>query len=166
MSVDLQALTAQLCAIRSAQFPNVHLRMDGNGVTALTGSGGGTVNCQFGAHAWEQFTLEQQSDGTVTIASSAFPNVHLRMDGNGVTATTGSGGGTVNCQFGAYAWERFTLQQQSDGTVAIASAAFANVHLRMDGNGVTAFTGSGGGTVNCQFGVGAWERFVIEPLTP
>jgi phospholipase C len=32
----------------------------------------------------------------------------------------------------------------------------------MDGTGVTAMAGDGGGTVNCQFGVGAWERFRLE----
>jgi hypothetical protein len=67
------------------------------------------VNCQYGASASETFTLEWQPDGTVAIASVQFPGVYLRMDGTGVTAPTASGGGTVNCQYGASAWETFRL---------------------------------------------------------
>jgi len=95
--------------IASAQFPNVFLRMDGQGVTQTTGPGSGTVNCQFGAFSWEQFDLVPQGNGKVSIRSVQFPNVYLRMDGQGVTQTTGPGGGTVNCQFGAFGWEQFYL---------------------------------------------------------
>lgn len=31
----------------------------------------------------------------------------------------------------------------------------------MDGSGVTSLTGPGGGTVNCQYGAGAYEKFVL-----
>ena len=51
-----QAGTPVVCAAwqdKSVQF----LGMDGNGVTAPTGPGGGVVNCQFGANAWERFKL-------------------------------------------------------------------------------------------------------------
>ncbi len=44
-----------------------------------------------------------------TIGSVVFPNVYLRMDGQGVTQLTASGGGTVNCQFGADSFERFYI---------------------------------------------------------
>ncbi len=37
------------------------------------------------------------------------------------------------------------------------------VYLRMDGNGVTQWIPSGGGTVNCQFGVGSHEKFRLIP---
>jgi hypothetical protein len=90
--------------------------MDGSGVTSPTGPGGGTVNCQFTAMAWEKFQLvlnqdgSGRNDGTFSIRSTAFPNVFLRMDGSGVTQPTGPGGGTVNCQFTAMAWESFRLQ--------------------------------------------------------
>ena len=33
--------------IRSAAYPNAHLRIDGSKVTAFNGAGSGTVNCQF-----------------------------------------------------------------------------------------------------------------------
>src|SRR5437868_4236332 len=126
-------------AIQCVQFSNVHLRMDGTGVTAFQPSGGGFVNCQFGIGPWETVRLEQQPDGTVAIASVQFPNVYLRVDGAGVTAHTGSGGVIVNCQFGIGPNEKFLFQPQPDGTVAFASAQFPNVYLRMDGTGVTAF---------------------------
>jgi hypothetical protein len=111
---ELGGLAGQPAAIRSVQFPNVHLRMDGGGVTAPVGPGGGTVNCQFGVGPWEKFTLEPHGDSTVAIASVQFPNVHLRMDGRGVTAPVGPGGGTVNCQFGVGPWESSRLTQSEN----------------------------------------------------
>ena len=162
IDAEMWAIEGVPAAIGSAHFANVNLRMDGRGVTAPSGNGGGTVNCQIGVGAWEKFVLEPQSDGTLAIASVQFPNVHLRMDGSGVTAASGTGGGTVNCQFGVGAWEKFILEPQSDGTLAIASNQFPNVHLRMDGTGVTTASGPGGGTVNCQVGVGAWEKFTLH----
>jgi len=47
--------------------------------------------------------------------------------------------------------------------LAIGSAVFPNVHVRMDATGIVAFSGAGDGTVNCQFGVGPWEKFRLEP---
>jgi len=145
--------------ISSVQFPGVCLRMDGTGVTAFTVSGGGTVNCQYGASAWDTFRIQWVAGG-INIESVQFPNVFLRMDGTGVTASASSGG-TVNCQFGAAGWEKFTLEWQPDGTVAIASVQFPGVYLGMDGTGVTAPAASGGGRVNCRFGVGASTTFRI-----
>jgi len=152
-----------IAAIRSAQFPNAYLRMDGTGVTGFVGPGAGTVNCQFGAGSWEKFLFVPQSDGSVAIGSLQFPGVFLRMDGTGVTGFTGPGGGQINCQFGAGAWEKFKLVPQGDGTVAIESVQFPNVFLRMDASNVTQFSGPGSGIVNCQFGAGAWEKFRLLP---
>ncbi|MGE5673821.1 MAG: fascin domain-containing protein [Mycobacterium leprae] len=154
----------RLVTFESAAFPNVFLRLDGTGVTARTGPGAGQVNCQFGAKEWEVFRIVRQPNDVITIESLAFPGVYLRMDGTVVTAPVGPGGGTVNCQFGAYEWEQFRLEPKGEGFFAIASVAFPGVYLRMDGNGVTAPTGPGGGTVNCQFGAGAWERFRVATV--
>jgi len=152
--------------IRSTAFANVHLRMDGSGVTASTGTGGGAVNCQFGSPgAYEKFKARKQADGTYSFESAAFPNVYLRMDGSGVTAQTVSGGGTVNCQFNANggAYERFKLNAQADGSFSFESAAFPNVYLRMDATGLTAPAGAGGGLVNAQFNAngGVHEKFFV-----
>ena len=144
--------------ISSVQFPGAYLRMDGTGVTADLNSGGGAVNCQYGASALETFQIQWVAGG-INLASVSFPGLYLRMDGTGVTARLKFGGGTVNCKYGASAWETFTLEWQPDGTVAIASVQFPGVYLRMDGTGVTAPTASGGGTVNCRYGAGAWETF-------
>jgi hypothetical protein len=156
-------------SFQSVAFPNVFLRMDGTGVTKMTGPGGGTVNCQYTAGPWEKFNLVLQkdsagrNDGSVAIGSIAFPNVFLRMDGTGVTKMTGPGGGTVNCQYTVGPWEKFFLTPQSDGSLAVASIAFPNVFLRMDGTGVTKMTGPGGGTVNCQYTAGPWEKYRLAP---
>jgi hypothetical protein len=44
-------------------------------------AGAGVVNCQYGAGPLERFRLEPRGDGTVAIASVAFPHVYLRLDG-------------------------------------------------------------------------------------
>jgi hypothetical protein len=148
-------------ALQSQAFPRAYLRIDGTGMTAPTTTGGGTVNCQSGVADFETYTEEPQPDGTVALASTAFPGLYLRMDGQGVSAPRNAGAGTVNCAVGVGAWERFHKRPQPDGSVAFESAAFRNIFLRMDGQGVDVFgTATGAGTVNCQFGVGPWERFV------
>src|SRR6516164_345391 len=100
----------------------------------------------------------------VVISSVQFPGVCLRMDGTGVTAFTVSGGGTVNCQYGASAWDTFQIQWVAGG-INIESVQFPGVYLRMDGTGVTAAAASGGGTVNCQSGVGASTTFRITGVS-
>ncbi|GAB3843688.1 hypothetical protein GCM10028822_00120 [Hymenobacter terrigena] len=95
--------------IESVAFPNVFLRLDGTDVNKFEGAGAGTVNGQFGARAWEQFRIVQQSDNTFTIESVYFPDVFLRLDGRNITQFDGAGAGDANCQFGAFSWESFRL---------------------------------------------------------
>ena len=54
-----------------------------------------------------------QSDGSYTIESAAFPNVFLRMDGNNPSRKE-EDFGTVNCQYGAGAYEKFYLQNMPE----------------------------------------------------
>jgi len=104
------------------------------------------------------------------IKSIAFPNVFLRMDGRSVTSFQGEGSGVVNCQYGAYEWEKYdiipvfmppsTITQDPDSIpYVIVSRSFPNVFLRMDGRSVTSFQGEGSGVVNCQFGAYEWEHY-------
>ncbi len=151
-------------AIQSAAFPKAYLRMDGTGVAAPVADGGGTVNCQSGVAAFETLVEQPQPDGTVALASFSFPNVYLRMDGRGVESTTDTGAGVVNCAYGVGPWEKFNERPQPDGTVALESAAFPGVYLRMAAPGVDEFAASGGGRVNCQFGAGSWERFHLRDV--
>ena len=153
---------SRILRIRSAHFPNVYLRADGSGITSFSSSGGGVVNCQYGAGAWEQWRADRQPDGTFGLLSVQWPNRYLRLDGRGITAPRGSGGGVVNLQIGVGAWEKFRIEWQEDGTYAIASVQFPGVYVRADGTGVTRFLGSGGGVVNAQYGVGAWEKFYLD----
>ena len=95
----------------------------------------------------------------IALRSQAFVHAYLRIDGNGINAPITSGDGAVNCQSGVADFEVLEEEVQSDGTVALASVAFPNVYVRMDGSGVTSSTASGGGVVNCAFGVGPWETF-------
>lgn len=110
--------------------------------------------------------LASLGDAPITIRSTAFANVFIRLDGSGVTTSTDSGGGVVNCQYTAGSYEKFKVRPQTDGSYCFESAAFPNVYLRMDGSGVTSQTASGGGTVNCQYssgGPGPYERFHPSP---
>lgn len=163
-TADLAGLGDVPITIRSTSFSNVYLRLDGSGLTSFAGSGGGKVNCQFGTPAaYEKYKVRTHADGSYSFESAAFPNVHLRLDSKGMTSAAGSGGGTVNCQFGAPGpYEKYKVRAQADGSLSFESAAFPNVYLRLDGSGVTAGTDSGGGTVNCQVGVGSTEKFVLD----
>jgi phospholipase C len=55
------------------------------------------------------------------------------------------------------------LEKLGDAPIAIQSAHYPNIFLRMDGTGVTTSTDNGGGTVNCQFGTGSWTYFLVRP---
>ncbi|MFI6151107.1 hypothetical protein ACIBCA_00215 [Kitasatospora sp. NPDC051170] len=96
----------------------------------------------------------------ITIRSASFPNVFLRMDAAGVVANTAPGGGKVNCQFGSGPQTAVRLQAQGNNTYAIESAASPNVFLRMDASAVPT-SGAGGGTVNCQYTAGLYEKFIL-----
>jgi Papain-like cysteine protease AvrRpt2 len=106
--------------------------------------------------------LRNLGDTPITVESTAFANVFIRVDGRGVTSNTGSGGGVVNCQFTAGDFEKVRLRAQADGSYSIESVHFPNVFLRMNGAGVTSQTSNGGGSVNCQFIAGDFEKFKLR----
>jgi len=70
--VTLSRFTGSV-SLQSAQYPNVFVRLDGTHTTTFQGDGSGTVNCQFGAGAWEQFRLMSPGDGSIAFQSDAFP---------------------------------------------------------------------------------------------
>ncbi|QLY28344.1 fascin domain-containing protein [Nocardia huaxiensis] len=110
--------------------------------------------------------LASLGETPITLRSTAFANVYLRLDGSGVSSPADYGGGLVNCQYTAGSYEQFRVRPQSDGSHAFESVAFPKVYLRMDGSGVTTQTTSGGGTVNCQYGSGGpgpYEKFHAGP---
>lgn len=160
---DLAALGDTPITILSTYSANVYLRMDATGVTSMTDQGGGTVNCQFNVGPWTSFRVRPQTDGSYAFESVAFPKVFLRMDGRGVTTQTVNGGGTVNCQYGAGAWEKYKALAQPNGTISFESVAFPGVYLRLVGSGVTATSGPGG-TVNAQWAAngGVAESFFLN----
>ncbi|MBS7422608.1 MULTISPECIES: Vps62-related protein [Pseudomonas syringae group] len=157
--------TTRRVVIGSTAFPNVYLRLDGSGVNKFSGPGGGIANCQYYAAPYETFNLISNSDGTVSFASTVFSNVFLRLDGAGVTQPSGTGGGVANGQYTAGPYEKFQLVPNDDGSQSIASTAFPNVYLRLDGQGVVKPTDSGGGTVNAAYGIGPWEKFKIADFS-
>ena len=153
--------------IRSATFPNCYLRLDGTLVTHGFDAGAGTVNIQGDPGSWETFRIEKpngEADDVVVIGSTAFSNVYLRVDGSAVHGSTGDGSGIINAQFGHGPYERFRFEPQADGSIAIASVQWPGVYLRMDGSSPspdpTPF-----GIVNCQAGVGPYEKFIISEIS-
>lgn len=54
-------------------------------------------------------SIQSTGDGRYTIGSVQYPNVYLRMDGTGVTASNGSGVGVANCQITAGPWEKMCI---------------------------------------------------------
>lgn len=100
----------------------------------------------------------------VVVIQSAEFGIYLRMDAREVTSKADDGSGTVNCQYQIAPWEIFEISAaDDDGAVTIASVSFPGVYLRMDAHGAPPFASdSGGGTVNCQYGVGDWAKFRLE----
>ena len=166
-------------SLRSVQFPNVYLRCDGTGATHWQGSGGGTVNCQYKPPSpWESFyiypvemasSLARQTTCKVVIESVQFRNVFIRMDSKGMHSFVYAGGGEVNCQFTTSFWESyFFLRQENKGVVSFRNVQFPHLYIRLDGTGVSSWSSSGGGTVNCQYydnptsTATSWESFHLE----
>ena len=104
----LREIDSGIITLESKFFPGVYVRMDGSSVKTSSGSGAGVVNAQFGAGDYEKFRLKPMQQGEYAIESVRFPGVVIRMDGTNVVPDN-AGGGTVNCQLGAGAWEVFKL---------------------------------------------------------
>jgi hypothetical protein len=156
--------------IRSAAFPNIHLRMDRTAVTGFSDGGSGIVNCQLyedagtepSAGSYEAFNLivvpafSQPSgvafafESTVTGAGPAF----LRMD---------PGSENVNCQFYSQGEpeavagndEVFQIVPIPGSPLfAIQSFNSPNAYLSMDGSSMQGWNGAGGGIVTVGFSDG------------
>ncbi|KDR79585.1 hypothetical protein GALMADRAFT_1364089 [Galerina marginata CBS 339.88] len=149
-----------LVAIRSVAFPNRYVRLDGQGVSSLTGAGGGAVNTQTFIGTYETFILQRNDDKTVSFGSTVFKDVFIRMNADGVPKgeALSGGGGTVNAQHGAFTLEKFHIRTRGDepgkykGAAGIESAERHGRFLRLDGNA---------GIVNAQGVLGDHESFEI-----
>ena len=82
--------------IQSANFSDVFIRLDGRGMSHFDGNGGGLVNCQYTAGTFESFYLQRESHGSYSFRSVQFPHCYIRLGGENVHSSSGSGGGTVN----------------------------------------------------------------------
>jgi hypothetical protein len=92
----------------------------------------------------------------VSIQSTAFPGVYLRMDSTNCSPTN-SCCGLVNTQNGsqdaqgAGSWEKFKLIKQNDGTFCITANSNNNAYLSFDGSGCFQSTTSGCGLVTVTY---------------
>lgn len=152
-------MPAQLVAIQPVQFAGWSLELYGNSVVTPLATGAGSVSTISPRPSdYSALWLSTQAGGSATFESAASPNVFLRMDGSGVGAAMEAGGGTVNGQLGAGSWETFRIEDQGNGTVAIASTAFENAYLRVDARDEYH------PVVNCHYGVEEFELFRVTPL--
>ena len=168
-------------SLNSVEFPNVYFRCDGTGVTRWGGPGGGTVNCQYSPPGdWEAFyiypvemtpSLAPKNIYKVVIQSADFKKVFIRMDSKGMNHFNVSGGGEVNCQYTAGAYEIFFVEGSDNPRwpVSFRSVQFPLCYIRLDGKGVHSKSDNGGGTVNCQWydnipshAPGPYETFHVE----
>lgn len=105
-------------SIRSKQFNNVALRMNGPA---------NQVNCQYGVGGpYEKFRLRHVEGNVYGIESVQFPGTYLRMDGSGVTKPVAPGGGTVNTQNRMASYEKFRIYAPGNPRVRPDGSVSAN----------------------------------------
>ena len=155
--------------VKSSQ--NVYLHMNGAVLNTANRVGGdvyagqmNNIDDTFKIFPVYQSSSNQANSQLVAIRSATQNNIYLRMDGTGIVANLGHGGGTVNCRYGIDdgAMEAFHKEVEADGQVAFRSKTFNNVYLRIDHWEVN---GPGDrGTVNAQFGKSSLETHHLEPV--
>jgi len=91
----------QLFCVMSQKWGH-YLSLNGAGCTMNTASGCGSVTTSPTCGSDENFVIISNNNtsnaGTLGLISDAFPTVDLRLDGTGITAYQGPGGGFVNGQ--------------------------------------------------------------------
>ncbi|KAH8662857.1 hypothetical protein BGZ60DRAFT_412154 [Tricladium varicosporioides] len=161
-------IVTQVC-IKSVAF-NRFLSINGGGMTAFEGNGGGSVTSTTAIDASSSLLLEHFGNGYFTVRVPNNPGAYLRLDASTLFESkqaNPNGSGTANCQYYASnrpppfeSYELFRLRGGGhDGAVAIESGAFPGVFLRMDGEGVVngQFYGAG-----AQPPTGSWEMFTVQ----
>ena len=154
----------------------VYTWYDGFWTVIAVHSYGGCPNSapRFTSQMISRFLERMNGLKTKCLRSVEFPNVYLRCDGTGVSDWNDAGGGTVNCQYKPpSSWESFYIYpvevapslapRQTTYKVAIESAHFTHVLIRMDGQRMSRYKKPGGGEVNCQFQpASTWESYFLR----
>ena len=108
------AENTNIYTIQPVPCPGVYLRMDGSSVTTFAGPGGGIVNLQYGVTDEEKFKIVYNGEeGMFCFASLKYPFVFLRTD---VSQNV------VNCQYGAFKWEMYTIRSVCASTMNASSS--------------------------------------------
>lgn len=140
-------------AIQSTQY-GTYLRMESIGV-AQNPRGGGTVNCSKEVRSWERFYLVVVRP-VIGIKSSTM-NLFLRIDCHVNKYEDEENGNNVSkgkvCAQGYFGeWEKFEIDLQDDGSVAIKSVAFS------------CYLSAENAKVGCSSTVGSKEKFLISHM--
>ena len=103
------------------------------------------------------------------IRSAYFSDVYIRCCGTTIESPATGGGGIINCQYKQpRAWEKFYIYPveliipSSPCKVVIESVQWPGRFIRMDASKMRKFEDPGGGIVNCQYGVGSFEVFILK----
>ena len=109
---------------------------------------------QIEQNVFQRYGINQTNGSSFDPNSIMIYEIPARWTTNGYSVEAPEKLSSIDKQLAAYWYPK--------NTQTIESAFFKNRFLRMDGRGLTIML-PGGGPVNCQFGVGPLERFVIEP---
>ncbi|KAF8420247.1 hypothetical protein EV426DRAFT_566799 [Tirmania nivea] len=127
-------------AIQSSFSRGKYITLDATGLTGFTRSGAGIARIATFVGPNEMYRLINNADGTVSFACTAFSNVYLRADGQGVGCPSCIAGGIVNGQFGLGLSEKFLIRRPQNagktynGVVGLELAAFPGRFLRLHGD--------------------------------
>lgn len=137
-------------AIQSAQY-GTYLRMDSIGV-AQKPSGGGVVNCSKEVRSWERFYLVvvRPVIGIKSSSIGSFLRIDCHVDKYEHDDNVSKGKVGVCNYFGE--WEKFEIDLQDDGSVAIKSVSFSS------------YLSAENAKVGCSNTVGTKEKFFISHM--
>jgi chitinase len=142
--MSLVAVIVAAPTIAAAQS-SLRASANGNFVTATNAGADDLAATAAVASTWEQFTIINNSDGTVTLRAG--------INGLFVSADLNIGGRLIANRTVASTWEKFSLVTQSNGTVALQALA-NNLFVSADLN-------LGGVLIANRTAASTWEQFAI-----
>jgi chitinase len=142
--ISLAAVVVAVPAIAAAQS-SLRASANANFVTAANAGADDLAATAAVASSWEQFTVINNTDGTVTFRAG--------INGLFVSADLNNGGRLIASRTVASTWEKFRLVTQSGGTVALQALA-NNLFVSADLN-------LGGVLIANRTVASTWEQFTI-----
>jgi len=144
-------LDSPVTSIRSNNFNNVFLRVDGSNCSPNNVKCG-HVNAQFTSGAWEKWVFQMRVDkpGTFCVKSQQWANVYLYFDASSCHSSSGPGCGSTSAYYSTSCTDNLLFITNRNNNALVS---YANQHalIRIDGSGLTRALDNGGGNVNGQY---------------